>query len=117
MNDCVNTFFGSNGNTFSKSIHNIGSQFGTQRQSLSLVSSGTMGSKNSFALKKGQIGDGGMSVKNYIDCSRDLTMLKPGQATAFATHLRNQDSSTLGNSTYGSAQGSKFLMTTMGTIA
>ena len=44
-----------------------------------------------------------MSIKNYIDSSRDLTMMHAGQATALAAHLRTD-----GNGTgYSSAIGSK----------
>lgn len=104
MKDCVNTFFGSNFNT-SKNIHSINSQYGSsQRQSLSHYSS-AQGSKNTlFALKNGQIGDGGMSIKNYIDSSRDLTMVHVGHAAALAAHLRQDGNGTTSSSAIGSKQ-------------
>lgn len=113
MNDCVNMFFGSNVNV-SKVTHGS-SQFGSHRPGTSRFSS-LQGSKTStlFGMKDGSIGEGGLSIKNYIDSSRDLTMVQAGHATAFAAHLRSD-----GNmSGYSSAIGSKAMASgLMSTVA
>ena len=102
MNDCVNTFFGSHFNV-SKITHGMSSQYGSQRQSSSRFTS-EQGSKSTlFGLKDGSIGEGGLSIKNYIDSSRDLTMVNAGHATALAAHLRQDGhGSSIGSSAVGS---------------
>ena len=51
-----------------------------------------------------------MSIKNYIDSSRDLTMVNTGHATALAAHLRLEGGNISGMSSF---TGSKQLTSAM----
>lgn len=92
LNDLANQFYGSG--VGSKVTGGIGSQMGSQLQTTRQTIQGSrfssnQASKTSFGMTNGSIGEGGFSIKNYIDSNRDLSSLP---ANALSAHLRMQES-------------------------
>ncbi len=67
----------------------MGSQYDSNRQTMqgSRFSS-LQASKTSFGMRDGTIGDGGISIRNYIDSNRDLSNMNEKALTA---HLRQAE--------------------------